>query len=133
MATNVEQLPKPTEAELELLHVLWDKGPSTVAEVHEKVGMAKDTGYTTTLKILQIMTGKGLVERRLTGKKHIYTAVISRELAQKKLLNRLLQTAFHGSSASLVMQALGGHAPGKQELSEIRTLLDKLDSETKKK
>jgi BlaI family transcriptional regulator, penicillinase repressor len=133
MATNVDQLPKPTEAELELLHVLWDKGPSTVAEVHEKVGMTKDTGYTTTLKILQIMTGKGLVERRLTGKKHIYTSVISREAAQNKLVNRLLQTAFHGSTSTMVMQALGGHAPGKAELAEIRTLLDKLEGESKKK
>ena len=99
-----QRLPKPTGAELELLRVLWERGPSTVREVHEALGTG--TGYTTTLKLFQLMAEKGLVTRDATQRSHIYSAVSEAETTQRQLVSDLLQRAFGGSPTKLVMQAL---------------------------
>ena len=122
-------LPKPTDAEVELLRVLWERGPSTVREVHEALAKSKSTGYTTTLKILQKMTGKGLVTRDDSRKSHVYEAAIAAEKTQRQLVRHLLQGAFGGNPARLVMQALAEERATPEELDEIRGLLDELKAE----
>ena len=124
-------LPKPTESELEILQVLWQNGPSTVRFINEQQNLAKPTGYTTTLKIMQIMLEKNLLTRQESGRQHIYAAAISEEKTQRQLLNQFLDTAFRGSATNLVMQALGNHKPSPEELSKIRELLDKLQQPKK--
>ena len=119
-------LPRPTEAELELLRVLWERGPSTVREIHDNLGDAKETGYTTTLKILQKMTDKGLVRRDESERSHVYTAAIAAEKTQRQLVRDLLQRAFGGSPGALVLQALSEKRATAEELAEIRRLLDQL-------
>jgi predicted transcriptional regulator len=125
---NVKKLPKPTEAELQLLRVLWERGPSTVREIHEAGGEEKETGYTTTLKILQKMAEKGLVERDESARSHIYHAAIKAEQTQRQLVRDLLQKAFGGNPGQLVMQALSEQPTSKQELADIRQLLDKMEA-----
>ena len=120
---------KPTESELEILSVLWENGPSTVRFVNEKIGLRKNTGYTTTLKLMQIMHEKGMVERMMDGRTHIYSAIASQDEMQVRLLDRLLQTAFSGSASRLVMQALGNHKASEEELREIKDLIKKLEEE----
>ena len=120
-------LPKPTEAELELLRVLWDRGSSTVREIHEASGDEKETGYTTTLKILQNMTAKGLVQRDETQRSHVYSAALKAEQTQRQLVRDLLHRAFGGSPAQLVVQALSEKKATPEELAEIRRLLDGMD------
>src|SRR6476661_7882825 len=100
---------KPTESELEILQILWTKGLATVREVHEELSKTKDAGYTTTLKLMQIMHEKGLVKRDDSVKTHIYQPAVSREKTQKHLLGKMINTLFGGSSTQLVMQALGNH------------------------
>ena len=117
---------KPTESELEILRVLWDKQEATVREVHEVLSEFKDSGYTTTLKLLQIMHEKGLVKRNDAGKTHIYKAIITREHTQKQMVNKMVDSLFGGSATQLVMQALGNHSPSADELKEIQQLLDNL-------
>lgn len=117
---------KPTEGELEILRVLWDKGKATVREVHEVLAETKDVGYTTTLKLMQIMHEKGLVNRDDSSKTHIYQAAVSREKTQKHLVGKMIDNLFSGSSAQLVMQALGNHKTSKDELEEIQQLLNAL-------
>jgi BlaI family transcriptional regulator, penicillinase repressor len=119
-------LPRPTEAELELLRVLWQRGPSTVREIHDSLSDAKDTGYTTTLKILQKMTDKGLVQRDESERSHVYSAAIKAEKTQRQLVRDLLQRAFGGSPGQLVLQALSEKRASAEELAEIRRLLDRL-------
>jgi BlaI family transcriptional regulator, penicillinase repressor len=114
---------KPTESELEILQVLWQKEHATVREVHEEVAQWKEAGYTTTLKLMQIMHEKGLVTRDSSSKTHVYTPAISRESTQKYLLNKMIDTLFAGSPAQLVMQALGNHKASKAELDEISSFL----------
>lgn len=121
-------LPKPTEAELQLLHVLWNRGPSTVREIHESGSEEKETGYTTTLKILQKMAEKGLVVRDETERSHVYSAAIKAEQTQRQLVRDLLQKAFGGSPGRLVMQALSEKKASKDEIAEIRRLLDEMES-----
>ena len=118
-----EKILKPTEGELEILRVLWDKKTATVRDVHEVI---KESGYTTTLKLLQIMFEKGLVRRDDSGKTHIYEAIISKEKTQKQLVSKMVNSLFDGSSTQLVMQALGTKAPSADELNEIQQLLDNL-------
>ncbi len=127
--------PKPTDAELELLRVLWDRGPSTVREIHEALAtaVAKSTGYTTTLKILQKMADKGLVTRDESRRSHIYAAAIEAEKTQRQLVRHLLQGAFGGSPTRLVMQALSEKPTSAEELREIRALLDELETKGKSK
>jgi BlaI family transcriptional regulator, penicillinase repressor len=120
-------LPRPTDAELELLRVLWDRGASTVREIHGALGDAKDTGYTTTLKILQKMAEKGLVHRDESARSHIYTAAIAAEKTQRQLVRDLLKKAFGGSPGRLVLQALSEKRATEDELAEIRRLIDELE------
>ena len=117
---------KPTESELSILRVLWDRGDSTVREVHEILSEHKDAGYTTTLKLMQIMFEKGIVKRDDSSKTHIYRANISKENTQQQLVGKMINSLFGGSSTQLVMQALGNHVPNKAELEEIQQLLDNL-------
>lgn len=128
MAKNETQ---PTAAEWEILEVLWNRGPSTVREVYEY--LAKDTGYTTALKLLQIMTDKGFVKREESGRAHIYRAALDQQNTQGSLVKRLLRQAFGGSTAKLVMSALSAKPASADELAEIRQLLDNLDSRSPKK
>jgi predicted transcriptional regulator len=117
---------KPTESELEILQVLWTKGLASVREVHEELALTKDVGYTTTLKLMQIMHEKGLVKRDDSVKTHIYQAAVSREKTQKHLLGKMIDGLFGGSSTQLVLQALGNHKASAQELEEIQHLLNNL-------
>jgi predicted transcriptional regulator len=117
---------KPTESELEILQVLWDKGQASVRDVHEELLKTKEAGYTTTLKLMQIMHEKGLVKRDDSIKTHIYQAAVSREKTQKHLLGKMIDTLFGGSPTQLVMQALGNHKASDSELAEIQKLLDNL-------
>jgi BlaI family penicillinase repressor len=117
---------KPTESELEILQVLWNKGLASVREVHEELAKTKDVGYTTTLKLMQIMNEKGLVKRDDSVKTHIYQAAMSREKTQKHLLGRMIDGLFGGSTTQLVLQALGNHKASEQELEEIQKLLNNL-------
>lgn len=125
------ELPKPTEAELAILRVLWQRGPSTVREVTEHLQDERGTGYTTALKLMQIMTEKGLVARDESSRTHIYEAVATAETTQRQLVSDLLDRAFGGSAQQLVMQALSSKRASKAELAEIRSLLDELDKNAK--
>jgi predicted transcriptional regulator len=118
---------KPTGAELDILQVLWARGPSTVREVHEAQGEAKEAGYTTTLKLMQIMADKGLLLRDERERAHRYQPAVKREAAQGRLLDDLLQKAFGGSSAALVLRALSDRKASKEELAEIRRMIDSLE------
>ncbi len=122
---------KPTEAELEVLQVLWEKGACTVKQVHEALAKNKEVGYTTTLKIMQNMYDKKLLSREPAGRSHIYTAMVSEEATQQKLLDRFLKSAFGGSAMKLVMQALGNHQPSKEEIESIKALLEQKEKEKK--
>ena len=117
---------KPTESELEILQVLWEKDKASVREVHEDLLMTKDVGYTTTLKLMQIMHEKGLVKRDDSYKTHIYQASVSKEKTQKHLLGKMINNLFGGSPAELVLQALGNHKASPAELEEIQQLLNNL-------
>lgn len=117
---------KPTESELEILQVLWKKVNASVREVHEELLATKEAGYTTTLKLMQIMHEKGLVKRDDSIKTHIYQAAVSKEKTQKHLLNKMIDSLFGGSSGELVMQALGNHKASAEELEEIQKILDNL-------
>jgi BlaI family penicillinase repressor len=122
---------KPTESELEILRVLWEKGPSTVREVHEILGQSKDAGYTTTLKLMQIMHEKGLLERDTSNKTHVYSAAVSQENTQRQLLDKMIDTVFNGSASQLVLQALGNHKSSKEELEKIKQYLDEIEKQQK--
>jgi BlaI family penicillinase repressor len=117
---------KPTESELEILQVLWNEKTATVRTVHEELSKTKDSGYTTTLKLMQIMFEKGLVTRNDSSKTHTYQPAVSREKTQKQFLNKMIDTLFAGSSANLVLQALGGHDASEEELQRIQELLTQL-------
>ena len=118
---------RPTEAELKILQILWISGPSTVRYVNDILNEKKDVGYTTTLKIMQIMTKKGFVERNKEKRTHIYKAVISEKETKNLLLNKFLDTTFGGSAANIVMQALGNHKTHKEELKKIKDLIKKIE------
>jgi predicted transcriptional regulator len=123
------QNPRPTDAELDILRVLWERGPSTVRQVHEELAEARDTGYTTTLKLMQIMAEKGLVSRDESARTHVYAARASQEHTQRQLLNDLVRRAFGGSAAELVLRALSTHRTSDSELREIRKLVDEAREE----
>ncbi|HAS40520.1 MAG TPA: transcriptional regulator [Microscillaceae bacterium] len=120
---------KPTDVELEILQILWKEGPSTVRFVNDELNKqrANETGYTTTLKMLQLMTEKGLVNRDTSSRTHIYQALLNQEDTQKNLVNRLVDTAFGGSAMKLVMQALGNKKTSKKDLEEIKKMINKLE------
>ncbi|MEN9571490.1 MAG: hypothetical protein RL172_2721 [Bacteroidota bacterium] len=114
---------KPTEGELEILQVLWSKQAASVREVHEEIIKNKEAGYTTTLKLMQIMFEKGLVTRDSSSKVHVYQPAVSREKTQSQLVNKMIDSLFGGSPAQLVMQALGNHKASKEELEAISNYL----------
>ena len=117
--------PRPTDGELEILNLLWEHGPSTVREIHERLIRNKLTGYTTVLKLLQIMTDKGLVKRDDARRAHIYVATYAREQTQRQLVREFLEKVFNGSAANLVMQALSTQEKASpEELSQIQQVLD---------
>jgi BlaI family transcriptional regulator, penicillinase repressor len=120
---------KPTESELEILQVLWARDQASVRDVHEELQKTKDVGYTTTLKLMQIMFEKGLVRRDDSSKTHIYQASVSRERTQKHLVGKMINTLFGGSPAVLVLQALGNHKTSPAELEEIQRLLNNLKNQ----
>ena len=123
--TNTKNL-KPTESELEILKILWARENATVREVHDELSKTKESGYTTTLKLLQIMFEKGLVTRNDSNKTHIYAPAVSRQRTQKQFLDKMIHTLFAGSSTQLVLQALGNQKASKEELEEIQKYLDNL-------
>lgn len=118
---------KPTESELEILRILWANGPSSVRLVNDKINETKQTGYTTTLKIMQIMAQKGLVGRDESSRTHIYEALIKKDSVQSAMLDKLMDTAFGGSASQLVLNALGRGDASQKELEEIKALIKKLE------
>src|SRR5437762_14041195 len=118
------QVPRPTDAELAILSVLWERGASTVRDVHEELSRTQATGYTTVLKLLQIMTEKGLVVRDEAQRAHIYESRYGEQKTQRQLLTDLADRAFGGSAAKLVLQALSGRKASADELAEIREMLE---------
>ncbi|OLY92396.1 Predicted transcriptional regulator [Cnuella takakiae] len=119
---------KPTESELEILQILWEKGLATVRDVHESLSATKDVGYTTTLKLMQIMHEKGLVKRDESMRTHVYQASVNKERTQKHILGKMIDTLFGGSSTQLILQALGNTEAKAtpEELEQIQKLLDNL-------
>ncbi|MBV2227013.1 MULTISPECIES: BlaI/MecI/CopY family transcriptional regulator [Sphingobacterium] len=117
---------KPTESEMEILQVLWNKGQSSVRDVFETLDK-KDVGYTTILKLMQIMHDKGMVTRDTSSKTHLYKAKLVKEEIQEKMLDRMIDSVYNGSTARLVMQALGNERASKEELDEIKAFLKKLE------
>jgi predicted transcriptional regulator len=119
---------RPTESELEILQIIWKKGSVTVREVHEELIISRDIGYTTTLKLMQIMHEKGIVKRDESVRTHVYQAAVNKEKTQKHILSKMIDSLFGGSSTQLVLQALGTgeQKVSEEELKEIQTLLDNL-------
>ena len=120
---------KPTESELEILQLLWEHGPVSVRFVHEIIAQQKEVGYTTTLKLMQIMAEKGLVTRDTSSRTHIYQAAVNEETTQKNLLEKFVDSTFRGSAMKLVMQALGNNKASKEELDQIKDLIQKIENE----
>ena len=123
---SIAKVIKPTESELEILQILWTRGIATVREVHEELGATKDVGYTTTLKLMQIMHEKGLVKRDDSMRTHIYQPAVNKEKTQKHLLGKMIDNLFGGSSTQLVIQALGEHKASAEEIEKIQALLNDL-------
>jgi BlaI family transcriptional regulator, penicillinase repressor len=121
-----QKIIKPTESELEILQILWQHGLATVREVHEELAKSKDAGYTTTLKLMQIMHEKGLVKRDESMRTHVYQPAVNKEKTQKHLLGKMIDSLFGGSSTQLVLQALGEQKASPEELEQIQHLLDNL-------
>jgi len=124
---------RPTDAELEILNVLWSRGPSTVRDVHDEINRTRSAQYTTVLKLMQIMAAKGLVDRDEQARAHIYRATRPQEWTQRQLAGDLMRRAFGGSARSLLMGALSARKASPQELSEIRRLLDEYERERESK
>jgi predicted transcriptional regulator len=125
MTTSSNSLPRPTESELELLRILWEKEPATVREIFDALNRERPSGYTTVLKLLQIMTTKGLVLRDEANRAHVYRAAISQDAMQSKILRDLSVRLFSGSAAQLALHALAMEPASETELEEIRALLQK--------
>jgi BlaI family penicillinase repressor len=115
---------RPTDAEIEILNVLWKTGPATVRRIHEEISKAKPSQYTTTLKLMQIMTSKGLLDRDDSERSHVYVPAVPREHSQRQMAADLMHRAFSGSLRSLVVGALGGRRATKKELAELRALIE---------
>ena len=123
---------RPTQSELEILEIIWENRSATVREVNEMLEKkGRNVGYTTTLKMMQIMAEKGLLSRELNGRTHVYSALIQAGTAKNALIDRIVDTAFGGSAAQLVLQALGNHKASADELREIKALISKIEKEQK--
>ena len=122
--SRIAPLPRPTDGELAILRILWERGPSTVRQVHDVLSRERPSAYTTALKLLQIMTEKGLVRRDESDRTHIYHARLTEEQTQRQLVRDLLDRAFGGSATKLVMQALAARRATPEELGEIRKLIE---------
>jgi len=120
---------KPTDSELEILRVIWQQGPSSVRQVNDVLSMKKKVGYTTTLKLMQIMNTKGILDREEKGRMHIYSATFKEKETQKLLLDRFIDTAFGGSAMQLVMQALGKQETTPEEMEELKKLIKKIEKD----
>ena len=123
------KVPRPTDSELDILRVLWQRGPSTVREIQETLSENKPTGYTTALKLMQIMTEKGLLSRDERQRTHVYRPRVPAEKTQRQLVTDLLDRAFSGAADQLVIQALSAKPVSREELTEIRSLLDEIEGE----
>lgn len=121
---------QPTPSELEILHILWSRGPSTVREIHDVLSKEKDVGYTSALKFLQIMTSKGLVTRTEEQRAHVYTASDPAETTKQQMATDVLQRVFRGSASQLMQHALSGNRSSKKEIEEIRRMLDEYERKT---
>jgi len=120
---------KPTESELEILKVLWSKGPSTVREVNNALNLIREIGYTTTLKIMQIMTQKGTVNRDESARTHVYSPAVKESEIKDAMVDKLMETAFSGSASQLVMQALGRGKTSHEELEKIKAMIEKMEGD----
>ena len=120
-------LTKPTDSELEILQLLWEFGPMTVRQLNNKLNIERKVGYTTSLKMMQIMTEKGLLSRDTGERSHIYKALLQPEEVQSTMLDHVLKTVFKGNRSNLVLQALGSHDASPEEISEIKSLIKKLE------
>lgn len=118
---------KPTDSELEILNILWEKGEGTVRDIHDVLEQSKEAGYTTTLKLMQIMHEKGLLTRTASGKSHIYKPAISQTQTQGQIVKRMIDNVFNGSAMALVMQALGNHKASSEELKQIKEYLHQME------
>jgi predicted transcriptional regulator len=123
---------KPTESELEILSILWEKGSATVREVHNIIFKTKEVGYTTTLKLMQIMHEKGIVNRDVSSKTHVYIPNFEQSKAQEQYVGKMIKTLFSGSTSQLVMQALGNHQTSNSDLKEIKDLIAQLEKKETK-
>jgi BlaI family transcriptional regulator, penicillinase repressor len=123
---NEQKQVKPTESELEILTVLWDKTNATVRNVHEELAKSKNVGYTTTLKLMQIMHDKGLVLRNTDSKTHVYRAAVEKQKTQLRMVNRMINELFAGQASELVMQALGDNKTSNSELEKIEAFIANL-------
>ncbi len=121
---------KPTDSELEILHILWEKGASSVRDINDLLNLRREVGYTTTLKLMQIMNEKGLVKRDTAAKTHIYKALVREKETKNNLISEFVNVAFQGSSMNLVMQALGNSTSSAEELTELKTLIAKLENKS---
>jgi predicted transcriptional regulator len=131
MAARKPMIPRPTQSELEILSVLWQRGPSTVREVLETLSEGRTTGYTTVLKMLQIMSDKGLVKRDEQQRSHVYEAAVPQDQTQRQLVTDLLDRAFDGSAMDLVMHALASKKTSAEQIARIRQLLDELEGDSR--
>jgi BlaI family transcriptional regulator, penicillinase repressor len=127
----MEVQPRPTDAELEILRIIWSRGPSTVREVFDEMAKARNAGYTTVLKFMQIMMEKGLLKRTEAHRVHMYEATVPQEQTQRQLVRDLTDRAFGGSPSSLVMQALAAKPASKEDLAQIRMMLDEYERGSK--
>ena len=127
MKSTKAQPPRPTQAELEILRVLWLRGPSSVRDVQEVLAQERESGYTTVLKLLQIMATKGLVLRDERSRSHVYRAAVPQEQTQQQLVRDLLERAFDGSASQLILQALAARRASPEEMREIRRMLDRAE------
>lgn len=130
--SNLELI-KPTASEMEILQILWEEGDSTVREVHDILSRKKASGYTTTLKLMQIMHDKGLLRRNDEARSHVYTTAVKKESMQKQAVTKMINGMFKGSPAKLIMHALGNHKATKEEIAEIKKYLDEMENDVSAK
>jgi BlaI family transcriptional regulator, penicillinase repressor len=121
---------QPTDVELQILRILWERGPSPVREIHAQLGAEKGTSYSTTVKMLAVMLQKGLVKRNENAQPHVYRAMLTREGAGRRMVRSLIEKVFEGSASNLVLQALSSETATKEELAEIRRILDQMEGKT---